>query len=173
MVTEALRCPEFTGITSVAPVLYCAGRRCQPGRVRPTIGYCPTPAGRIAHSVAGAGPALLCDSGWITHLRRQLELNSFGGFVEGLPERFTVIRYDKPGRGLSDRDGIGPLIRRAGGRGAGGGQCGGSDRFCLFGALQGGQLAAAIAAKYADRVEAPVLHGTCAQWPCFWVPGNA
>ena len=36
----------------------------------------------------------------------QLELFSFGSFVERLAERFTVIRYDKPGRGLSDREGI-------------------------------------------------------------------
>ena len=72
----------------------------------PAIRYCTTPAGRIAYSTVGAGPALLCDSGWVTHLRGQLELFSFRSFVERLAERFTVIRYDKPGCGLSDRDGI-------------------------------------------------------------------
>jgi hypothetical protein len=36
----------------------------------------------------------------VTHLRRQLELFSFGPFVAGLADRFTVIRYDKPGCGL-------------------------------------------------------------------------
>jgi hypothetical protein len=30
------------------------------------IRYCTTPAGHIAYSTAGAGPALLCDSGWVT-----------------------------------------------------------------------------------------------------------
>jgi pimeloyl-ACP methyl ester carboxylesterase len=79
---------------------------CQPGPVTPRIRYCATPAGRVAYSTAGAGPALLCDSGWITDLRGQLELFSFRSFVERLAERFTVIRYDKPGCGLSDRDGI-------------------------------------------------------------------
>lgn len=74
--------------------------------MRPTIRYCATPAGRVAYSASGAGPALLFESGWITHLRGQLELCSFGSFVERLAERFTVIRYDKPGCGLSDRDGI-------------------------------------------------------------------
>ena len=87
-------------------LLYYTGWGCQPGRVRPGIRCCATPAGRVAYSAAGAGPALLCDSGWITHLRGQLELFSFGDFVERLAERFTVIRYDKPGCGLSDRDGI-------------------------------------------------------------------
>src|SRR2546423_11831373 len=71
----------------------------------PAIRYCTTPTGRVAYSTAGAGPVLLCDSGWITHLRGQLDLFSFRGFFERLAERFTVIRYDKPGCGLSDRDG--------------------------------------------------------------------
>jgi pimeloyl-ACP methyl ester carboxylesterase len=48
----------------------------------------------------------LCDSGWITHLRGQLELFSFGSFIERLAERFTLVRYDKPGCGLSDREGV-------------------------------------------------------------------
>jgi len=74
--------------------------------VRPSIRYCDTPAGRVAYSTVGAGPPLLCDSGWITDLRGQLELFSFGSFVARLAERFTVIRYDKPGCGVSDRDGI-------------------------------------------------------------------
>jgi pimeloyl-ACP methyl ester carboxylesterase len=88
-------------------LLYCAGWGCQPGRVRPRIRYCATPAGRVAYSSAGAGPALLVDSGWVSHLRGQLELLSFGAFIERLAERFTVIRYDKPGCGLSDRGGAG------------------------------------------------------------------
>jgi len=130
--------------------------------VRPRIRYCATPAGRIAYSVAGSGPPLLCDPGWITHLRQQLELYSFGAFVERLAERFTVIRYDKPGCGLSDREGtdlsfdgqVAAALAVADAVGAG--------RFRLFGASQAGQLAAAIAARHPDRVEALVLYGTCA-----------
>ena len=67
------------------------------------IRYCNTPAGRIAFSTMGSGPALLCDAGWVTHLRRQLDLLSYREFMEMLAARFTVIRYDKPGCGLSDR----------------------------------------------------------------------
>ena len=72
----------------------------------PRIRYCSTPAGRVAYSASGTGPALLVDTGWITDLRGQLELYSFGPFIARLAERFTVIRYDKPGCGLSDRTGI-------------------------------------------------------------------
>jgi pimeloyl-ACP methyl ester carboxylesterase/DNA-binding CsgD family transcriptional regulator len=92
-----------------------------------------------------------------------LELCSFGSFVERLGERFTVIRYDKPGCGLSDRDGAdlsfdGQLTAALAVADAVG-----ADRFRLFGASQGGQLAAAIAAEHPDRVEALVLYGMCAR----------
>ena len=143
-------------------LLYCAGWGCQPGRMRPTVRYCATPAGRVAYSTSGAGPALLCDSGWITHLRGQLELFSFASFIERLAERFTVIRYDKPGCGLSDRDGIDLSFDGQIAAALAVADAVGASRFRLFGASQGGQLAAAIAARYPDRVEALVLYGMCA-----------
>jgi pimeloyl-ACP methyl ester carboxylesterase len=116
--------------------------------------YCSTPAGRVAYSTSGAGPPLLFDSGWVSHLSGQLELYSFGDFVGRLAERFTVIRYDKPGCGLSSGDGIdlsfdGQVAAALAVAGAAG-----ADRFHLFGASQGGQIAAAIAARYPDRVDA-------------------
>ena len=67
----------------------------------PRIRYCATAAGRVAYWLMGTGPPLLCESGWITDLRAQLDLLSFGSFVERLAEQFTVIRYDKLGGGLS------------------------------------------------------------------------
>ena len=130
--------------------------------MRPRIRYCSTPAGRVAYSTAGAGPALLCDSGWITHLRGQLELYSFGSFIERLAERFTVIRYDKPGCGLSDRDGIDLSFDGQVAAALAVADAVGAGRFRLFGASQGGQVAAAIAARYPGRVEALVLYGMCA-----------
>ncbi len=129
----------------------------------PTIRYCRTSAGRIAYSTVGTGPPLLCDSGWVTHLRRQLELFSFGSFVERLAERFTVIRYDKPGCGLSDREGIDLSFDGQVAAALAVADAVRAERFNLFGASQGGQLAAAIAAKYPDRVEALVLYGMCAR----------
>ncbi|MGN6173363.1 MAG: alpha/beta fold hydrolase [Streptosporangiaceae bacterium] len=130
--------------------------------MRPRIRYTSTPAGRVAYSTEGAGPALLCDSGWITHLRAQLEFYSFGSFIERLAERFTVIRYDKPGCGLSDRDGIDLSFDGQVAAALAVADVVGADRFSLFGASQGGQLAAAIAARYPERVEALVVYGMCA-----------
>ena len=87
---------------------------------------------------------------------------SFGDFVGRLAERFTVIRYDKPGCGLSDRDGIDLSYDVQAAAALAVADAVGAGRFSLFGASQGGQVAAAIAARYPERVEALVLYGVCA-----------
>ncbi|WP_083401433.1 alpha/beta fold hydrolase [Pseudofrankia sp. EUN1h] len=110
----------------------------------------------------GSGPALLCDSGWITHLREQLDLLSFGRFVERLAQHFTVIRFDKPGCGLSDRDGADLSFDGQVAAALAVADAVGTRRFRLFGASQGGQIAAAIAARCPERVEALVVYGMCA-----------
>jgi pimeloyl-ACP methyl ester carboxylesterase/DNA-binding CsgD family transcriptional regulator len=130
--------------------------------VRPKIRYCATPTGRVAYSAAGTGPALLFESGWVSHVLLQLELFSFGSVVERLAERFTVIRYDKPGCGLSDRDGADLSFDGQVATALTVADAVGARRFRMFGASQGGQVAAAIAARYPERVEALVLYGTCA-----------
>jgi pimeloyl-ACP methyl ester carboxylesterase len=89
--------------------------------------------------VAGVGPALLVDSGWVSHVLAQLERFSFGSVVDGLAKRFTVIRYDKPGCGLSDREGIdlsfdGPVAAALAGADATG-----AERFHLPGTSDGGR----------------------------------
>ena len=73
-----------------------------------------------------------------------------------------MIRYDKPGCGLSDRDGIDLSFDGQVTAALAVADAVGAGRFRLFGASQGGQVAAAIAARYPDRVEALVLYGTCA-----------
>jgi pimeloyl-ACP methyl ester carboxylesterase/DNA-binding CsgD family transcriptional regulator len=130
--------------------------------MRPRIRYCVTPAGRVAYSTSGAGPALLFDSGWVSHLIEQLELYSFGDFVGRLAERFTVIRYDRLGCGLSDRDAIDLSFDGQVAAALAVADAVGAERFRLFGASQGGQVAATIAARYPERVTALALYGMCA-----------
>lgn len=126
------------------------------------IRYCDTPAGRVAYATGGTGPPLLCESGWVTHLRDQLELFAFGEFVARLAERYTVIRYDKPGCGLSDRVGVALSFDAQVATAIAVADAVGVERFGVFGASQGGQLAAAVAARHPDRVGSLVLYGTCA-----------
>ena len=127
-----------------------------------SVRYCATPAGRVAYSVSGTGPLLLCDSGWITDLGGQLTLYSFADFLAGLAERFTVIRYDKPGCGLSDRDGVDLSMDGQVSAAMAVADAIGAKRFSVFGASQGGQVAATIAARYPDRVDSLVVYGMCA-----------
>jgi pimeloyl-ACP methyl ester carboxylesterase/DNA-binding CsgD family transcriptional regulator len=105
---------------------------------------------------------LLVDSGWVSHVLAQLELFYFGSVVERLAERFTVIRYDKLGCGLSDREGIDLSFDGQVAVALAVADAVGADRFHLFGASQGGQVAAAVAARYPERVETLVLYGMCA-----------
>ena len=128
----------------------------------PAIKYRATPAGRIAYSLRGSGPPLLLDPGWVSHVARQPEWFSFGDFLAGLAERFTVIRYDKPGCGLSDREATDLSFETQVAVALAVADATGADRFAVFGASQGGQLAAALAARHPERVETLVLYGTCA-----------
>jgi pimeloyl-ACP methyl ester carboxylesterase/DNA-binding CsgD family transcriptional regulator len=105
---------------------------------------------------------LLVDSGWVSHVLAQLELFYFGSVVERLAERFTVIRYDKLGCGLSDREGIDLSFDGQVAVALAVADAVGAERFHLFGASQGGQVAAAVAARYPERVETLVLYGMCA-----------
>jgi pimeloyl-ACP methyl ester carboxylesterase/DNA-binding CsgD family transcriptional regulator len=105
---------------------------------------------------------LLFESGWVSHVLLQLDLFSFGSVVERLAGRFTVIRYDKPGCGLSDREEADLSLDGQVAVALAVADAVGAERFHLFGASQGGQVAAAIAARYPERVEALALYGTCA-----------
>jgi pimeloyl-ACP methyl ester carboxylesterase/DNA-binding CsgD family transcriptional regulator len=127
-----------------------------------TVRYAVTPGGRIAYSTAGTGPPLLCDTGWITHLRMMMELYSFAACMNALTERFTVIRYDKLGCGLSDRDGADLSFDAQVAAALAVADAAGASKFRVLGTTQGGQLAAAIAARHPERVEALLLYGTCA-----------
>jgi pimeloyl-ACP methyl ester carboxylesterase/DNA-binding CsgD family transcriptional regulator len=57
----------------------------------------------IAYATAGGGPFLLFLGGWLSHLELSWALPAERHLFEGLARGRTVIRYDRPGCGLSDR----------------------------------------------------------------------
>jgi pimeloyl-ACP methyl ester carboxylesterase/DNA-binding CsgD family transcriptional regulator len=136
---------------------------CETGAVRQRIRFCATPAGRVAFSVIGQGPFLLCDTGWVSHLEQMLEIESYAAFFAALAERFSVVRFDKAGSGLSDRAAgdltfdaqVATLVAIADHLDA--------KRFHLFGASQGGQVAAAVAARQPERTISLIVYGMCAR----------
>ena len=71
----------------------------------PAIQFCPSPNGcRIAYTAHGHGPPLVCAAWWVSHLEEDWRDDRFRRFFEALSAHRTVIRYDRSGVGLSDRD---------------------------------------------------------------------
>lgn len=68
------------------------------------IRYCAAADGvHLAYSLIGTGPLLVRVLGHFTHLEMEWEWPDLRHFWERLAERYTVVRYDGRGMGLSDR----------------------------------------------------------------------
>lgn len=67
------------------------------------IHFCVIEGHRIAWSQVGSGPPLIVPSPWVSNLQTDWENPGYRGFIEQLARENTVIRYDRPGTGLSDR----------------------------------------------------------------------
>jgi pimeloyl-ACP methyl ester carboxylesterase len=59
---------------------------------------------RIAYATVGGGPLLVMPSWWVSHLVEDWRDAAFRDFVEALARRYRVVRYDRLGTGLSDRE---------------------------------------------------------------------
>ena len=59
---------------------------------------------RIAFATVGDGPLLVMPSWWVSHLVEDWRDPDFRSFVEALARRYRVVRYDRLGTGLSDRE---------------------------------------------------------------------
>ncbi|WP_410586301.1 alpha/beta fold hydrolase [Amycolatopsis sp. lyj-23] len=116
----------------------------------------------IAWAAVGAGPPLVVGGWWCGHLELDWQNPLFRRFAGLLGDRFTLVRYDRPGVGLSD---AGPLVTSLAGEVAvlsavvdavG-------EKVSLFGGSSGGCAAMAYAAAHPDRVERLVLYGSYAR----------
>jgi pimeloyl-ACP methyl ester carboxylesterase len=126
------------------------------------VRFVSTPAGQVAYSVTGSGPPLVYLLGWVSHLELMWDLPDHRRFVEELAREYTVIRYDRVGCGLSNRsrDDF-TLESELAVLDALTGQLG-LDRYALLGSCEGGQVAAAHAARRPDAVTALLVYGSCA-----------
>ena len=59
---------------------------------------------RVAYATLGTGPVLLVPALWAGHLERDWSLPAYRAFFTALARDHTVVRYDRLGTGLSDRD---------------------------------------------------------------------
>jgi pimeloyl-ACP methyl ester carboxylesterase len=118
----------------------------------------------IAFSTLGHGPPLvLMPALLFSHLEKMWELAELRQGLEALAERWTVVRYDNRGCGLSER-GVSDYSLEA--------HLGdldavtaavGIERFALNGPMHSGLVAVAFAAQYPERVGHLVLQSTFAR----------
>ncbi|WP_454778230.1 alpha/beta fold hydrolase [Georgenia muralis] len=114
---------------------------------------------RLAYAVHGRGPVLVSAAHWLTHLQYDWESPIWQPFLAELGSRYTVVRYDERGCGLSDREvedfsldawveDLETVVDAAG-----------LDRFALLGVSQGTPVAIRYAAAHPERVSHLVLYG--------------
>jgi pimeloyl-ACP methyl ester carboxylesterase len=125
------------------------------------IQFCTTADGvRIAYSVMGSGPVLVRVLGHFTHLEMEWEWPDLRHFWERLAERFTVVRYDGRGIGLSDsytgefteearQQDLDAVLTDIG-----------AENAILLGISEGGWTSAIYADKHPERVGRMVLYGS-------------
>ena len=61
-----------------------------------------TDVGNVAYALTGTGPLLVVAPGWLSHLELGWSIPAERMFHEALSSGRTLVRYDRPGCGLSD-----------------------------------------------------------------------
>ena len=59
---------------------------------------------RLAYATVGEGPLLILGRRWVSHLEADWEDDELRGFLTELGQTHRVVRYDRFGVGLSERD---------------------------------------------------------------------
>ena len=114
----------------------------------------------IAYQVTGKGPAdLVYVPGWLSSVEHAWQHVPYANFLTNLGSFARLIRFDKRGTGMSDRNGDVPTPE----------QCMedlgvvmdevGSDRAVIYGASEGGFLSMMFAAAHPERTSGLVLCG--------------
>ena len=132
-------------------------------------------ASRLAYEVRGDGPPLVAPAWWVSHLELDWQTPGVRPFWEGVAGDCTLIRYDRLGVGMSDRnmcesdltlDGEVATLRALLDELD-------LDRVSLLGGSSGSCTAIAFAEAFPERVERLVLYGSYARGDALTAPGVA
>jgi pimeloyl-ACP methyl ester carboxylesterase/DNA-binding CsgD family transcriptional regulator len=131
--------------------------------VEQEIRFCDVDGCRLAYAAIGEGPLLVLPTWWISHLEADWEDDAFSSFFAELARTHRVVRYDRFGAGLSDRELHEPptvesevrtlsvLIDHLGG-----------EDVTLFALSCAGPIGAMFAHRRPDRVRSLVFHNSYA-----------
>lgn len=133
----------------------------------PEICFCSVGGHAVAYQLEGEGPPLVVPAWWVSHLELDRRDDAFRGFWRAVGGGHTLLRYDRPGVGMSDRavdvgtvsldDDVAMLTAVLDALGL--------ERVTLLGGSSGGCTAVAFAARHPERVARLLLYGTYAHGP--------
>jgi pimeloyl-ACP methyl ester carboxylesterase/DNA-binding CsgD family transcriptional regulator len=128
------------------------------------IRFLPFADRRIAYALSGDGPPMVAAAWWLSHLELDWQDEPFRRFWEAVAEGYTLVRYDRVGVGMSDREGVEEqlttdsevaLLARVLDELE-------LERVVLLGGSSGGCAAISFAARFPERVERLLLYGAYA-----------
>ena len=138
----------------------------------PEIRFLPFAGRRVAYAVSGDGPPLVAPAWWVSHVELDWSEPAFRGLWRSVGHGYTLVRYDRLGVGMSDRDlhegeptlddevallcAVLDELEL--------------DRTLLIGGSSGGCAAIAFAARFPARVERLLLYGAYADGPSITSP---
>ena len=119
----------------------------------------------VAYALRGEGPLVVCPSWWVSNVEKDWSHAIFRRFFARLGEGLTLVRYDRPGVGLSDpcpgkgtledeAELLADLVAELA-----------VDRYGLFATSCGGPTAILHAARNPGRVDRICFYGTYAEGP--------
>jgi pimeloyl-ACP methyl ester carboxylesterase/DNA-binding CsgD family transcriptional regulator len=138
----------------------------------PEIRFLTIDGRRLGYEVTGEGPLLLAPAWWVSHLELDRRNPACARFWDAIGDGYSVVRYDRLGVGVSDRelrdedltvDGEVEVIRALLDEL-------GAERVGLLGGSSGGCAAIAFAARFPERVERLMLYGSYADGPSITAP---
>ncbi len=114
---------------------------------------------RLAYAISGSGYPIVRAPHWLTHLEADWQTPVWRPLLTDLSSRYTLVRFDQSGTGLSDPstrpisldslvDELAAVVDAAR-----------LERFALLGMSQGGAVSIRYAARHPDRVSHLVLCG--------------
>lgn len=127
---------------------------------RITMRFARAPSGaRLAWARHGAGPPLVRVAHWLTHVEREPQSAIWRPWLGRHGRRFSLIRYDERGYGLSDDDAVAAGLDRAVDDLAAVIEASNEPRVALLGISGAAPIAIAYATRHPQRVSHLVLLG--------------